>query len=99
MPLERYPLNVSKLVGDAAEAMRANADAAGLVYEVRTTPEALFVEGDLVAICRKIVDQLGGTIGVTSVTANSVASEFGTGTTFIVEFPELPRPAVSKDTK
>jgi signal transduction histidine kinase len=158
MPLEHFPLDLTKLVGEVTEAMRANADYAGLVLESRLSLDEVWVAGDMFAIgrvCRnlimnafeatppqghvvvetsasdgrarivvadtgcgipserlatmfedfsttkrqglglglaitkKIVDQLGGTI--------AADSTVGTGTTFTVEFPRVPKPERSAD--
>ena len=159
MPLEKFPLDLNKLVGETAEAMRANADIAGLEFATRIATADVHVAGDMfaigrvcrnlilnaieatppqgrvtvetrlsdghaeivvsdtgcgipperletlfedfsttkrqglglgLAISRKIVDQLGGAI--------SASSAPGTGTTFVVEFPTVARPATMADT-
>jgi signal transduction histidine kinase len=58
MPMERFPLDLSKLAGDVAESMRANASAAGLTIDLALAPGALYVEGDVFAlsrVCRNLV--------------------------------------------
>jgi signal transduction histidine kinase len=58
MPMERFPLDLSKLAGDVAESMRANAATAGLTIELELAPDALYVEGDVFAlsrVCRNLV--------------------------------------------
>jgi len=58
MPMERFPLDLSKLAADVAESMRANAAAAGLTIDVELAPGSLYVEGDVFAlgrVCRNLV--------------------------------------------
>ncbi len=58
MPLERFPLDLNKLVGEVAEAMRANADVAGLTLEARLDDGDVWVAGDMFAIgrvCRNLI--------------------------------------------
>jgi signal transduction histidine kinase len=58
MPMERFPLDLSKLADDVAESMRANASAAGLTIDLDLAPGPLFVEGDVFAlsrVCRNLV--------------------------------------------
>jgi signal transduction histidine kinase len=58
MPLEQFPLDLNKLVGETAETMRANAEFAGLSMEVRITAEDVHVSGDMFAIgrvCRNLL--------------------------------------------
>jgi signal transduction histidine kinase len=58
MPMEHFPLDLNKLAADVAESMRANAETAGLLIDVRLAPHALYVEGDVFAlsrVCRNLV--------------------------------------------
>jgi signal transduction histidine kinase len=58
MPIERFPLDVNKLLSDVAESMRANAETAGLSLVLDLRPGPLFVEGDVFAlsrVCRNLV--------------------------------------------
>jgi signal transduction histidine kinase len=58
MPMERFPLDLNRLAADVAEAMRANASAAGLTVDVNLEPDPLYVEGDVFAlsrVCRNLV--------------------------------------------
>lgn len=58
MPLERFPLDLSKLVSDVGEAMRANTDVAGLALDLEIAPGDLYVEGDMFAlgrVCRNLM--------------------------------------------
>ena len=58
MPLERFPLDVNKLVADVTESMRANADTAGLSLEITLAGDALYIQGDMFAlgrVCRNLV--------------------------------------------
>jgi signal transduction histidine kinase len=58
MPLEQFPLDLSKLVGETAESTRANAEFAGLTMTVRIASEDVYVSGDMFAIgrvCRNLL--------------------------------------------
>jgi signal transduction histidine kinase len=58
MPMERFPLDLNRLAADVAEAMRANASAAGLTVDVDLAPGPLYIEGDVFAlsrVCRNLV--------------------------------------------
>jgi signal transduction histidine kinase len=58
MPMERFPLDLNRLVSDVAESMRANASAAGLTIDLDVTADTLYVEGDMFAlsrVCRNLV--------------------------------------------
>ncbi len=58
MPLEKFPLDLNKLVGETAEAMRANADVAGLEYATNVGAAETYVAGDMFAIgrvCRNLI--------------------------------------------
>jgi signal transduction histidine kinase len=120
LPLDRFPLDLNKTIGDLVESVQTTAEVAGLSVETEMVFGQLYVEGDLfalnrvyrnliintlqatpkerldtifddfvttkrrglglgLAISKKIVEQLGGTI--------SVASEVGVGTTFTIRFP------------
>jgi signal transduction histidine kinase len=52
IPLERFPLDISKSVGDAVEAMQTHAETAGLTLRAEVGAEALFIEGDVFALGR-----------------------------------------------
>jgi signal transduction histidine kinase len=52
IPLERFPIDVNRSVLDVVESMRVQADASGLSLYCKTTPERLFMEGDLFALGR-----------------------------------------------
>ncbi|HWT45334.1 MAG TPA: cache domain-containing protein, partial [Vicinamibacterales bacterium] len=45
IPLERFPLDISKSVGDAVEAMQTHAETAGLTLRAELGAEPLFIEG------------------------------------------------------
>lgn len=58
MPLEKFPLDLNKLVGETAEAMRANADVAGLEFATNIGASETYVQGDMFAIgrvCRNLI--------------------------------------------
>ena len=52
IPLERFPLDISKSVADAVEAMQTHAETAGLTLRVELGAEPLFIEGDVFALGR-----------------------------------------------
>ena len=155
IPLERFPIDVGRSVGEVVESMQPLAEAAGLTLDYAPPEAPVTIEGDVFAlgrvyrnlilnavqatapggrveiaaeaangrarisvadtgcgippdrlqaifddfvttkrrglglglpIARKIVDQLGGSI--------RVSSEVGRGTTFVIEFPAVPRDRV-----
>jgi signal transduction histidine kinase len=52
IPLERFPIEINRSVGDVVDSMRPAAEVAGLVIESRLADEPLFMEGDLFALGR-----------------------------------------------
>lgn len=52
MPMERFPLDVNKLLVEVAESMRSSAETAGVSLELDLADEPLFVEGDVFALSR-----------------------------------------------
>jgi signal transduction histidine kinase len=52
MPLERFPIDVNRSVGEVAETMRSSAEAAGVTIEVDAAAAPLQVVGDLFALGR-----------------------------------------------
>jgi signal transduction histidine kinase len=52
LPLERFPIDVNRSVTDVVESMRTQADTSNLSLYCKTTPEQLFMEGDLFALGR-----------------------------------------------
>jgi signal transduction histidine kinase len=52
MPLERFPLDVNRALGEAVDAMMKHAETAGLTLRAELAPEPLFIEGDLFALGR-----------------------------------------------
>ncbi|MDO8834251.1 MAG: sensor histidine kinase [Vicinamibacterales bacterium] len=79
MPLEKFPLDLNKLVGETAEAMRANADVASLEYSTSIGTAETYVAGDMFAIgrvCRNlIVNAIEATPPQGRVTVATVLSE------------------------
>lgn len=58
MPLEHFPLDISTLVADIGESMRANAEAAGVALSVELDGARLFILGDMFAlgrVCRNLI--------------------------------------------
>ena len=52
MPVERFPIDVNKSVGDLVDSMLTTAENAGIAMSCELVPEPLFVEGDLFALNR-----------------------------------------------
>ena len=52
IPLERFPIDLNKSVGDAVEAMSPHAETAGLTLKAELAPEPVFIEGDVFALGR-----------------------------------------------
>ena len=52
IPLERFPIELNRSVGEAIEAMQALAETAGITLRAQLSTEALYVEGDLFALGR-----------------------------------------------
>ncbi len=51
-PLEHFPLDVTKLVRDIGESMRANAELAGLRLDLEVPADPLVIQGDVFALSR-----------------------------------------------
>jgi signal transduction histidine kinase len=52
IPLERFPIELNRSVGDAIESMQALAETAGITLRAELSAEPLYVEGDLFALGR-----------------------------------------------
>ena len=52
IPLERFPIELNRSVGEAIESMQPLADTAGITLKAELSQEALFVEGDVFALGR-----------------------------------------------
>jgi signal transduction histidine kinase len=52
IPLEHFPLDLSKAVADAVDSMQPHAETAGVTLRAEIPPEPLFVEGDVFALGR-----------------------------------------------
>jgi signal transduction histidine kinase len=52
IPLERFPVDLNRTVGDAVEAMEQHAETAGLTLRSELSPETLYIEGDVFALGR-----------------------------------------------
>ncbi len=52
IPLERFPLDVNRSVGEVIEAMLPHAEMAGLTLKAELANEPLFIEGDVFALGR-----------------------------------------------
>jgi signal transduction histidine kinase len=52
IPLERFPIEISRSVGDAIESMQPLAETAGVTLKAELASEPLYVEGDVFALGR-----------------------------------------------
>lgn len=52
IPLERFPLDLNRSVGEVIEAMAPHAEMAGLTLQAELANEPLFIEGDVFALGR-----------------------------------------------
>jgi signal transduction histidine kinase len=52
IPLERFPIELNRTVGDAIEAMQGLAETAGVTLKAELAPEPLYIEGDVFALGR-----------------------------------------------
>ena len=52
IPLERFPIELNRSVGDAIESMQALAETAGVTLRAELATEPLYIEGDLFALGR-----------------------------------------------
>jgi signal transduction histidine kinase len=52
IPLERFPIELNRTVGDAVEAMQALAETAGITLRAELSGEPAYIEGDLFALGR-----------------------------------------------
>lgn len=52
IPLERFPIELNRTVGEAVEAMQGLAETAGITLKAELTSEPLYIEGDLFALGR-----------------------------------------------
>lgn len=52
IPLERFPVELNRSVGEAIESMQALADTAGVTLQSQLSAEELYVEGDVFALGR-----------------------------------------------
>jgi signal transduction histidine kinase len=52
IPLERFPVEINRVVGEAVETMQQHAETAGLTLRTELTAEHAYIEGDLFALGR-----------------------------------------------
>lgn len=52
IPLERFPIELNRTVGEAIESMQSLAETAGITLKAELAPEALYIEGDVFALGR-----------------------------------------------
>ena len=92
MPLERFPVDLDRLLGEVVESMRAMSEVAGLTFEYQPPDAALVVEGDRFALGRVYRNLIlnamqatapGGRVTVSAVAAGNrartVVSDTGCG--------------------
>jgi len=79
VPLERFPLDVNRSVGEAVESMQAQAAAAGVALRQDLSPESPFIEGDVFALGRVyrnlILNAIQATASSGTVTVSTDASD------------------------
>jgi signal transduction histidine kinase len=66
IPLERFTIDLNRSLLDVVESMQTQADAVGLNLHCRTSPEPLFIEGDLFALGRVYRNLITNAIQATS---------------------------------
>jgi signal transduction histidine kinase len=52
IPLERFPVEINRTVGEAVESMQQHAETAGITLQAELAPEPAFIEGDVFALGR-----------------------------------------------
>src|SRR4029079_16329393 len=52
IPLERFPIELNRSVGESIESMQPLAETAGITLRAELSPEPLYVEGDVFALGR-----------------------------------------------
>jgi signal transduction histidine kinase len=52
IPLERFPVDINRSVGEVVESMQQHSETAGVTLRAELAPEAGFIEGDLFALGR-----------------------------------------------
>jgi len=52
IPLERFPVDLNRAVGEVVESMQQHAETAGLTLKAELSPESIFIEGDVFALGR-----------------------------------------------
>jgi len=67
LPLERFTIDVNRSVLDVVESMKPQADTADLTLYCKTTPEGLFMEGDLFALGRVYRNLITNAIQATTI--------------------------------
>ena len=78
IPLERFPVDLNRTVGDAAEAMEPHAETAGLTLRTELSPETVYIEGDVFALGRVYRNLILNAIQATAPGGLIVVSERGT---------------------
>jgi signal transduction histidine kinase len=80
IPLERFPVDLNKTVGDAVEAMSPHAETAGLTLKAELAPESVFIEGDVFALGRVYRNLILNAIQATAPGGYVVAATEAVGT-------------------
>jgi signal transduction histidine kinase len=79
IPLERFPIELNRSVGDAIESMQPLAETAGISLRAELSTEPLFVEGDLFALGRVYRNLVVNAIQATAPGGLVVAAVEGNG--------------------
>jgi signal transduction histidine kinase len=79
IPLERFPIELNRSVGDTIESMQALAETAGVTLKAQLSNEDLYVEGDVFALSRVYRNLVVNAIQATAPGGLVVASVEGHG--------------------
>jgi len=79
IPLERFPIELNRSVGESIESMQPLAETAGITLRAELSPEPLYVEGDVFALGRVYRNLVVNAIQATAPGGLVVASVEGAG--------------------
>lgn len=85
IPLERFPIDVGRSLGEVVDSMRALADTAGVALEYDPPPAALVIEGDMFALGRVYRNLILNAIQATPPGGRIVVRARGVGTRASIE--------------
>jgi signal transduction histidine kinase len=79
IPLERFPVEVNRSVGEAVESMQQHAETAGVTLETQLSDEPVFIEGDVFALGRVYRNLILNAIQATAPGGTIVVGSEGVG--------------------